>query len=235
MNAKTVLLIILSLTLFCCHRGPYSPTALKVGAPGTEIAAVEQDYRLHVGDKLTVKLFYNPDLNQEVVVRPDGKISLLLVQEINVIGMTPSELTAALTEKYAKHLNEPEVAVIVSSFAGNKVYVGGEVGQPGTKELVGPTTVLNAVAMSGGFKETARTNEVIVLRRGPDQQPFLITLDSEKAMKGIDVKQDIYLQPYDMVLVPRSNIADVNLWINQYIRGTVGVGSDFMLYYNVIK
>ncbi|MEN6438147.1 MAG: polysaccharide biosynthesis/export family protein [Syntrophobacter sp.] len=235
MNARTVLLVMLSLTLFCCHRGPYSPTALKVGAPGTEIAAIEQDYRLHVGDKLTVKLFYNPDLNQEVVVRPDGKISLLLVQEINVIGMTPSELTTALTEKYSKHLNEPEVAVIVNSFAGNKVYVGGEVAQPGTKELVGPTTVLNAVAMSGGFKETARTNEVIVLRRGPDQQPFLITLDSEKAMKGIDTKQDIFLQPYDMVLVPRSNIADVNLWVNQYIRGTVGVGSDFMLYYNVVK
>lgn len=225
-------MVVLSLTLLCCHRGPYSPTALHVGAPGTEIPAVAEDYRLHVGDKLTIKLFYNPDLNQEVVVRPDGKISLLLVREINALGMTPSELTAALTEKYSKHLNEPEVAVIVNSFAGNKVYVGGEVGQPGAKELIGPTTVLNAIAMSGGFKDSARTNEVIVLRRGPDQKPFLITLDSEKAMKGIDVKQDIFLQPYDMVLVPRSNIADVNLWINQYIRQTVGVGSDFLLYYN---
>ena len=82
---------------------------------------------MHVGDKFSVRLFYNPDLNQEVTVRPDGKISLLLVHDLSVLGLTPSELTDLLTESYAKHLQQPEVTVAVNSFAAQKVFVGGEV------------------------------------------------------------------------------------------------------------
>jgi protein involved in polysaccharide export with SLBB domain len=231
MRPSTLAFIIISLALSGC--GPYSQNARVVGSPGTQVSPIQEEYRIHVGDKLAVRLFYNPDLNQEVTVRPDGKVSLLLVHELSVAGLTTSQLTDLLTEKYAKDLQQPEVAVIVNSFAAQRVFVGGEVGQPGAKDIIGPTTVIQAVALAGGFKDTARTDEVIVMRRDEENKPFLIALDIKKAMKGIDLNQDIYVQPYDMVLVPKSNIADVDLWVNQYINSNISgdFGTFFMYYY----
>ena len=219
MRSLTLAFIIVSLGLYGC--GPYTKNARFAGGPDTQAPPVEQEYWIHVGDEIEIKLFYNPDLNQDVTVRPDGKISLLLVHELSVAGLTTSQLTDLLTESYGKQLQQPEVAVIVNSFAAQRVFVGGEVGQPGAKDIIGPTTVIQAVALAGGFKDTARTDEVIVMRRDEENKPFLIALDIKKAMKGIDLNQDIYVQPYDMVLVPKSNIADVDLWVQQYIQGVI--------------
>ncbi|MHC1725255.1 MAG: polysaccharide biosynthesis/export family protein [Syntrophobacteraceae bacterium] len=232
MKIRSLILLVCTVLVYGC--GSYSENAKLVGAPGTQAPPVEQEYHIHVGDKLAVKLFYNPDLNQEVTVRPDGRISLLLVHEINAAGMTPSDLRNLLTENYAKHLQQPEVAVIVNAFAAQRVFVGGEVGSPGAKDIVGPTSVMQAIALAGGFKETARKDEVIVVRRDENGKPFQIALDMEKAMKGIDLNQDVYVKPYDIVLVPTSTIADVNLWVKQYIMGTVGgPASQFLLFYNL--
>ena len=233
MKPRSLTILVLCFALCCC--GPYSKNAVTVGAPGTLVPPTPQEYRIAIGDKISIKLFYNPDLNQEVTVRPDGKISLLLVHEMNAAGLTSSELTKELTENYGQYLQQPEVAVIVNSFAGQKVFVGGEVGAAGLKELVGPITVLQAVTMAGGFKDTARYNEVIVIRRDENNKPFTIKLDAEKAMKGIDLTQDIYLQPFDLVLVPKSNIADVDVWVQQYIGVIATVGSPFASWYFITK
>jgi polysaccharide export outer membrane protein len=233
MKSLTLAFIIVSLALYGC--GPYSKNARVAGSPGTMAPPVAEEYRIHLGDELEIRLFYNPDLNQEVTVRPDGKISLLLVHDLSVVGLTAPELTNLLTESYAKHLQQPEVAVIVNTFAGHRVYVGGEVTKPSAHQLVGPTTVLQAIALSNGFKDTARTNEVVVLRRDADNKPFVIALDIAKAMKGIDLNQDIYLQPYDIVLVPKSNIADVNLWVTQYIKNNISFAPDIAQYYLILK
>jgi protein involved in polysaccharide export with SLBB domain len=228
-----VVLLVLSFGLCCC--GPYSKNAVFVGAPGTVVPPTPQEYRVGIGDKINVKLFYNPDLNQDVVVRPDGKISLLLVHDVDAVGLTSSELTKQLAEAYSKYLQQPEVAVVVTAFAGQKIFVGGEVGAAGVKDLVGPTTVLQAIMMAGGFRDTARTDEVIIMRRDQNNKPFTIALDAQKAMKGIDMTQDIYLQPYDLVLVPKSNIADVDIWVQQYVGVLSTVGSPFASYYFYTK
>ena len=215
-----------------CGCGPYSKNAVKVGTPGTVAPPSPQAYNIAIGDKLSVKLFYNPDLNQDVTVQPDGKVSLLLVHEVKVVGLSSEELRKLLTENYSKYLQQPELSVVVTEAVGNRFYVGGEVGKPSMEMLTSPTTVLQAVQTAGGFLPTAKLDEVIVLRRGPGNKPFEITLNAEKAMKGIDLSQDIYLKPYDMVLVPRSNIANVDLWIDQYVGRTVGaIGGDFAMYY----
>jgi len=229
MVSRTILLFVLSLTLFSC--GPFSQNARFAGTAGTQAPPIDDEYRIRVGDKLSVKLFYNPDLNQDAVVRPDGRISLMLVRDISAAGRTPVELTGELHGIYAKVLQQPDVVVIVNSFAGHKVFVGGEVYVPGSKDIVGPTTVLQAITLAQWFKESARMNEVIVIRRGPDFKPYLIALDVEKAMKGIDIKQDIFLQPYDIVIVPRSNIADLNLWLSQYVRNSIP--REFAYYLNL--
>lgn len=228
---KLRIILIFGLLLAVCSCGPFSENAKKVGLPGTEIPPIEDEYRIRVGDRLSVKLFYNPDLNQDAVVRPDGRISLLLIKDINAAGRTAMELSFDLDQIYSKYLQQPEVAVMVNSFAAHRVFVGGEVNFPGAREIVGPTTVLQAITMAAGFKESARVDEVVLIRRGPDFKPFLVALNIDKAMRGIDPKQDVFVQPYDIILVPRSNIADLNLWANQYIRGPFGVPREFIYYY----
>ncbi len=231
---KTTLFLFLVISFGLCGCGAYNKSAVKVGAPGTGAPACPGVYRIVPGDKISVKLFYNPDLNQDVTVQPDGTISLLLVHEVRVAGLSSEELRKIVARDYTKYLQQAEVSVVVRNAAGNKIFVGGEVAKPTMELLGGPTTVLQAVYMAGGFLPGARTDEVIVFRRGADNKPFQIALNIKDAMKGVDLSQDIYLQPYDMVIVPRSNIADVDLWVDQYLGRTIGVfGNEVLMYYYI--
>lgn len=230
MKLRVFVIFILSFSLYCC--GPYTKNAEVVGAPGTLAPPAPPEYRMTPGDKLSIRLFYNPDLNQEVTVRPDGNIALMLVHDVKVAGLTPSELTQQLTDGYGQFLQQPEVAVIVNSFAGQRVFVGGQVTTPGVRDIVGPTTVLQAIAMAGGFKDDARLDEVVLMRRDKNNKPFLIKLNTVKATTGVDMQQDIYVQAYDTIVVPRSNIGDVDLWVLQYLHNTVGIlGQDAVGFY----
>ncbi len=223
------------LVLQACNPQVYNTVPL--GSPGTVVPPIQGEYKINAGDRLSIKLFYNPELNQEVTVRPDGRITLQLVNEISVVGMTPAKLSQMLTEGYAKYLAQaPEITVAVSSFAGNRIFVGGEVAGAGgggggggvggsIRELDGPTTVLQEIMLAGGFKDTADRNRVVLVRRDENNKPVYMCLDIEKAMKGIDPNQDVYLQAYDMILVPRSDIANFDLWVTQYIGGiTTAIG-----------
>src|SRR5579862_21379 len=113
-------------------------------------------YVLAPGDNVEVKFAYVPDLNQAQIIRPDGKISLPLVHDVPAAGMTPTELQDSLLKKYQDTaLKSPELVVIVREFNASKIYVGGEVGLPGTQPLLTPTTVLQAILQANGFKNTA--------------------------------------------------------------------------------
>ena len=223
--------VVLSLCICACSKPPVQNPA-RLGSPGTIAPEIPPDYRLAVGDHVQLRLFYNPDLNQDVIVRPDGKISLQLVHDVDALGLTPMELMDKVTEGYSKFLQQPEVTVIVTAFAGQRFYVGGEVATVGAKELVGPTTVLQAITLAGGFKDTSDRNQVVIIRKNAETgKPIIMVVDIEKVMKGIDFSQDIYLKPFDMVLVPRTRIADIGLWVNQYIRSTISVPREFLYYY----
>ncbi len=218
---RSFCLVFILLALSACNKQVYNTVPL--GAPGTIAPPVAEDYKINVGDRLSIKLFYNPELNQDVVVRPDGRITLQLVNDIKVLGLSPAKVSELLTENYAKYLAQPpDVSVILTASPAVRVFVGGEVGAVGARELTGPTTVLGAIVLSGGFKDTSDRNHVILVRRGEDSKPMYICLDTEKAMKGIDPSQDVYVQSLDMVVVPRSGVADFDLWVDQYLTRTVG-------------
>jgi protein involved in polysaccharide export with SLBB domain len=180
-----------------------------------------------VGDQLDIKFFYNPELNEQVIVRPDGCISLQLVQKVKAVGLTPEELAEFLTEKYAAELKQPEITVIVRSFGAQKVYVDGEVAKPGMLSLLGFMTVLQAISQAGGLKETARMSEVIIIRHGSDSQPFAFPVNVRKVIDGTDIRQDIPLKPFDIVYVPRSPIVNINVWVDQYIRKNIPFYTSF--------
>jgi protein involved in polysaccharide export with SLBB domain len=176
------------------------------------------EYRIQPGDDLEIKFLYNPELNERLPVRPDGRISLQFVKEVLVVGLTPKELGDLLTEKYGPELKKPDVTVIVRSFSAQKVFVDGEVNRGGLLPLTGPLTVLQAIAQAGGVKDTARLTEVLVIRQNPNG-PFLTSVvDISKAIDGTDKSQDIALMPYDVVFVPKSPIANVDTWVDLYIR-----------------
>jgi len=184
-----------------------------------------QEYRIQPGDQLEVKFFYNPELNEQVTVRPDGLISLQLANEITAAGMTPARLTDLLISKYAAELNNPVITVMVRTFATQRVYVDGEVGKPGLVNLVASMTALQTISQAGGLKDSARLNEVVIVRRTADNKKLNLVINLQNALDGSDKNQDIVLLPLDIVYVPKSHIANVNQWVDEYIRKNLPISA----------
>jgi polysaccharide biosynthesis/export protein len=185
--------------------------------PQSPTAKDSSSYEIQPGDELEVKFFYNPELNEQTLVRSDGMITLQLIDDIKVDGMTPSELDRKLTELYAKELRKPVLSVFVRSFAGQRIFVGGEVLRQGLVEIPGGTTALQAVFQAGGFLPTANPKESILIRKGVENQPvaYRINLSS---LAGTDVAGAYFkLRPDDIVYIPKSHIAELNQFVNQYI------------------
>ncbi len=239
-------MVLVFLALSACAKTQVVNT-VPLGSPGTIAPPVLDEYKINIGDKLSVKLFYNPELNQDVTVRQDGRITLPLLKEIKAVGMTPANLSEMLAENYAKYLAQtPEISVIVTTSAAH-IFVGGEVGGTGVgtvgggligggagvRDLLAPTTVLGAITLAGGFSDRADRHQVILVRRGEDNKPIYMKLDILNAIKGIDPSQDIYVQAYDIIVVPKMGIVNVDVWIDQYINKTVGVLAPFAWYYTL--
>jgi len=196
-----------------------TPPAPSTAAPqqGAGLPSMIRDgyYVLQVGDELAIRVFEQSQLDETIKIRPDGRISAMLLEDIPAAGQTTRELNAQLTAQYARFYREPKVSVIVRQFSNLKIYVGGEVGQPGTIPLSGDITALSAIFQAGGLKTTARTDSVVLLRN----------VDGRATAYGVNVKEilssgsgDVKLQPFDVVYVPASKIAKVDRFVDQYIR-----------------
>jgi protein involved in polysaccharide export with SLBB domain len=219
---KTRLLVVIVFALALVEAGASQDAAAVGPQAGPSIDAATHasgpEYRIQVGDRLEIKFFYSPELNEQVIVRPDGRISLQLIPELEVTNLTLAMLAKQLTERYAADLNHPQVTVIVREFGTQRVFVDGEVGTPGVVPILGQMTALQAISQAGGLKDTARSTDVIVIRRGQGDAPVAFKVDLKKARAGGDLAQDVTLAPLDIIYVPRSRIANVNLFVDQYIR-----------------
>ena len=189
------------------------------------------DYRLQVGDVLRIRLLLNPELDEDVIVRPDGMISTALVQNMQAYGRTPLELQNALLEFYEAQLKDPKIAVIVQSFAPTRVYVLGEVNAPGEFISVDSNpTVLQAIARAGGILDSANRDIVLVLRRAPGQKEEVFAVRYDDAFYGRDMAQDMRLAAQDIVVVPRSDVANAYHYYREYIQkflpASLGLGVD---------
>ncbi|MGE5546320.1 MAG: polysaccharide biosynthesis/export family protein [Solirubrobacterales bacterium] len=187
----------------------------------------ELSYVVEPGDQLDVRFFYNPELNEEITVRPDGGISLPLVGQVRAAGRTVPELEDILRQHYSRELRQAAITVIVKGFAGQRVYVDGEVRQPQMVNIAGNLTAMQAIASAGGFTNNSKKAEVLVIRRSGAQRPIVIPVDLDKAIDGTDTSQDMRLEPYDIVFVPKTPIAEVNQWVDQYIRQNIPIPFGF--------
>src|SRR5665213_2017768 len=160
----------------CTTTASNMPPAPPEPVPITSVAPLPP-YRIQVGDILDVRLMLNPELNEEVSVRPDGHISTTVAGDELAAGRTIPELAAALRGDYSHDLQNPRISVVVKSFAPTRIYVGGEVNNPGEFITVGPTLTLSqALARAGGTKLSSNDGAVFVIRRGPGDQPEILSV-----------------------------------------------------------
>ncbi len=211
---------------------PPAPQAL---APVAGMAPELPPYRLQVGDVLSVRLLLNPDLDEDVTVRPDGRISTTLAEAVPAYGRTPEELSAELRRVYGRELRAPRLTVEVKSFAPTRIYVAGEVNAPGEFVTVGPDlTAVQAVARAGGVKLSADSDRLFILRRGPGDVPQVLAVDYRAAITGSDPRADVRLAPFDVLYVPRTGIYQVFTHFNQYLQQFVPVSWGFSYLVNPV-
>lgn len=199
------------------------PTADALPLVDDDGSLPEAEYRIRAGDELDIKFFYTRELNESPKVRPDGFITLQLVDDVRAGGLTPRQLKDTLVERYAGHLKQPVVSVIVRSFSSFRAYVGGEVSVPQLVPLDGGITPLQAIARAGGVRTSANLQSVVLIRKGPQGQPVPYQLDlSDDALSAGRRDARVALLPSDVLYIPRSRIANANVFVQQYI-------SDLML------
>lgn len=218
-------MFVVLLILAGCATSGQKPVSANL--PPNRATAPPQEYMIQSGDQLDIKFFYNPELNELVTVRPDGRISLQLIKEMTVTGLTPVQLNEHLSEKYAPLIRKPEIAIIVRTFSAQKVFVDGEVNRAGLVALTDQMTVMQAISQAGGFKDTARSDEVVIIRKGADNAFAATPVNLKSVQDGSDSTQNLTLRQNDVVFVPKSGIANVNLFIDQYIRKNIPIPVGF--------
>ena len=202
----------------CARRGAMEPPiAALQPAPPQQAGAT---YHIQAGDELHIRFTYQPELSEQVPVRPDGRISLATTGEIAVAGLTPTELERLVAEKSSAHLRNPEVVVVVTKVADRYVYIGGEVRKPGFVILQPEMTPLQAVVQSGGFRETAKLDSVLLLTPGSDGKFSAARMNMEQVLAD-GVPERVRLHPGDVIYVPTTWIADMNIVVDQYVRGLI--------------
>jgi polysaccharide export outer membrane protein len=154
--------------------------------------------------------------------------------------LTTPEFTELLNKEYSNHLVNLNITVIVREYAGLKVYVGGEVRKPTFLTLKGHMTILQSVFAANGFKNTANTETVLLVRKGPENKPVSMVIDLGAVISGEELQNDIYLRPSDIVFVPKTWVAKANVFVDQYVRGlfffdSVMQGVGYALGYELVR
>jgi len=190
-----------------------APSILEEPLPPVEIPP----YSLQRGDLISVRFWGNPELDDEMTIRPDGRITLPFVDDVVAEGRTPAELDAELTRLYGAELAEPNITVTVRDAMGQQFYIGGEVADPGLYDLRGPVSVYQAVTTAGGFLPSAYRREVILIRTYADGSRIARSMNMLPVESGQLPGIDVPLQVADLIFVPRKKITTFDQFVTQYI------------------
>jgi polysaccharide export outer membrane protein len=170
-------------------------------------------YRLHKSDVLDIKFAFEPDFDQVVSVLPDGFIALKGVDQVYAEGMKLPELQEAIRKAYLPILRDPEINVFLRDFDRPYFIAGGEVGRPGKYELRADITMIEAVALAGGFTERARHSQVVLFRRVNSEIVESHLLNAKSMLKSRNLGEDIHLMPGDFVFVPQNTISKIKRFL----------------------
>jgi polysaccharide biosynthesis/export protein len=197
---RTSVVLIAGVTLVGLLRAAKQPKPKPSPEPATSAAASPTDSKTYVigaEDVLFLKVWNEAQLTGAVIVRPDGKISLPLVGELQAGGLTPEKLGNTIAEGLSKFLTHPDVTVSVQQVNSKKYFIIGEVQKTGSFPLVVPTTVLEALVQAGGFRDFAKTGSIVIMRRGER-----LKFNYKNVIKGKNAEQNIQLEAGDQIIVP---------------------------------
>ncbi|MCS0504459.1 polysaccharide biosynthesis/export family protein [Ancylobacter mangrovi] len=179
-------------------------------------------YRIGTGDKLKVKYFLTRDMDEELIVAPDGTIAPRAIGQLKVEGMTLAGAQQAVRRASRVELADQKVVISLEDAVSAKVYIGGMVKSPGPYKLSEMRAgTLQGILTAGGFTDEARTGQVAIIRRGPDNMPMLRLVNVKDIIQTGFTLDDVQLVAGDIVYVPRSSIAELNVWIDQFINKVV--------------
>jgi len=182
-------------------------------------------YRIERGDKLHLSFYRNGELDRYVQVRPDGRFTLEPYGDVAAAGLTPEELARKLDLIFSEDLFEPSAAVSVIDSPFRKVFVGGDVNYPGMVTLRPGMTATQAIISAGWFRDDARADQIVLIRRDACGNPYgtFVQVANAVSQDTDHHVQDLALLPNDIIVVPRSTIGELNLFITQYFRNMLPV------------
>ena len=208
-NIASLLIVALAAPAFAQAPKP-APPATMAAQPGTAkpapVAAapdvvVPPGYVIGAEDLLTIVYWRDKDMTSEAQVRPDGRIALPLLNDVQAAGLTPEQLREKLTEESKKYMEDPNITVVVRQINSRKVFITGEVNRPGPYPLVSQTSVLQLLAMAGGLREYANSKKIVIMRTENGKQINLM-FNYKDVIAGKNLKQNVELKPGDTVVVP---------------------------------
>jgi polysaccharide biosynthesis/export protein len=196
------ILFLIAVTVASAQQSANQPTVPAVPtAVSKQTPAADANYTIGAQDVLDISVWKEPEVSRVVPVRPDGKISLPLLNDVQAAGLTPGALAAQITESLKKYVTNPQVTVIITTINSQRVYLLGEVTRPGAFPMIPGMTVLQAVSSGGGFTQFARTKNIYVLRMENGKQvkyPF----NYKEVISGKKPEQDILLKAGDTIVIP---------------------------------
>jgi polysaccharide export outer membrane protein len=172
---------------------------LAATAASAQIPQPPADYVIGPDDVLSIVFWRDKDMSSDVIVRPDGKISLPILNDVQAQGLTPDELRVRIVTEAARYLEDPNATVVVKEIKSRKVYITGEVEKPGPYALTAPMTVMQLIAMAGGLREFA--GDKIIIMRTVNGTPVAFRFNYQHVLDGKNMRQNIELKPGDTVVV----------------------------------
>ena len=191
-------------------------------------ATVEQDrnvYRIQRGDKLHLAFYRNGEFDRDVAVRPDGRFTIEPFGDASAVGLTPGELAQKLDVIFSETLYDPGATVQVTDSPFRQVFVGGQVNYPGMVALKPGMTASQAIIATGWMRDDARYDQIVLIRRDACGEPYGTFIQVSNAVRQDSDHhvQDLALLPNDIIVVPRSTVGQLDLWVKQYIRDMLPV------------
>ncbi len=217
MILKTFIVTALLATTMCltaqAQEAPAAPPTLK-NAEG------DARYTLNPGDVVEVQYRYTPEYNQTVTIQPDGYVSLEIVGDVKIGGLTLAQVRTTILKKASVRLNDPEVTLLLKEFQKPYFVVAGEVAQPGKFEMRENITALQAIILAGGFKDSAKSSQIILFRKINSEMAEVKVINLKKIKRTSDLEKDLALQAGDMLMVPQNTITKIERYVKLASLGT---------------
>ncbi len=200
-----------------------------MGSEPFSARAIEQQYYIEMGDIIELDVWRVPDLTRTVTVRPDGRISLPLVGDMEVVGMSLVELREHLTKKYSEYILNPQISISVRQFGGRKFIILGEVGGPGVYRYQQDISLIEGIALAGGFTEKAKKGKVMIIRGDVKKHPQvkMISANVENLLKKGMLTENLTIMPNDIIYVGKDLLTDYNDIIQNLIQPTMNTAVDY--------